>query len=98
MSIVPEDSVNHYSYLITVEHRGDGRWAVLHTGACLSRDGEWDWEPSSSNREDDWLDNHRFSRQEALDRAAAAAPHITVNGFTVQDGLDNSATRSKRAT
>ncbi len=36
-------------------------WAVRWQGDCLSVDGEWEWEPSPSNRTDDWLARHRYA-------------------------------------
>lgn len=37
-------------------------WAVRTPfGLCLALDGEWDDEPSPSNRTDEWLTQHRFT-------------------------------------
>lgn len=84
---LPEGNINYSHYAITVSHRGDGRWAVLSGGFCLGTDGEWDYEPSPSNREDDWLATHRFDEQTALRLAEEQAPLMTCNGITVQEAL-----------
>jgi hypothetical protein len=82
---VPEDEAGNYlSYAITVERtHHTGRWAVRLRSSCLSVDGDWDYEPLPSSREDEWLDRHRFDLETALRLAVEAAPHITVNGCTV---------------
>ena len=45
---------------VTVEYRGDERWAVLHYVLCLGTDGRWDRERQSSERDEEWLATHRF--------------------------------------
>jgi|SRR5688500_3618657 len=45
---------------VTVEYRGDERWAILHYALCLGTDGRWDRERQSSERDEEWLANHRF--------------------------------------
>lgn len=89
VSCIPEESVHRPSFEITVERRAPDRWAVLRNSRCLNRDGSWDYEPRSSNREDDWLDEHRFTAQDALRLAAEWASKITSNHMTVADALDN---------
>jgi hypothetical protein len=77
-------------FRITVEWRGRDeqgrdRWAVCHMGECLSLDGAWDYEPSSSGRDDAWLAAHRFNLDTALRLARQAAPAVTVNNVTAAD-------------
>lgn len=61
---------------------GDG-WAIRRGGVrCLSRSGEWAFESIPSGREDDWLAEHRWPLDEALEAAKAALPSIRVNGWT----------------
>jgi len=36
------------------------RWAVRRNEECLASDGEWEWEPSPSNRDDAFYDRCRF--------------------------------------
>lgn len=84
---LPEDNVNHSSYAITVQWRGGETHAVKRHSMVLGADGEWDYEPSPSNRDDDWIATHRFTYDRAYQLACQAAPHVTVNGFTVADLL-----------
>lgn len=95
VSALPEEDVNSRYFTLTVEYRGRGLWAVMHMGFCLGADGEWDWEPLSSSREDDWLGTHRFDLDEALKRAKAALPDLNVNGLTLTNYLAQKAARRK---
>lgn len=45
---------------VTVEYRGDERWAVSDGILCLGADGRWDRERQSSERDEEWLATHRF--------------------------------------
>jgi hypothetical protein len=85
VSCFPLDHEERHHFNITVEYRGRGLWAIKHHAMCLGDDGEWDYEPSPSNREDDWLETHRFTMQDAIRLAREAAPKLQVNGWTVQD-------------
>lgn len=76
VSTLPEDFPEGYMWTISVEYRGRGLWAVLQGGEALGTDGTWDWEPSSSNRDDEWLETHRFPLEKALELAREAAPKI----------------------
>jgi hypothetical protein len=91
VSAIPESSVNHSVYAVQVQWRGDDRYAVKRHSLVLGADGEWDYEPMPSSREDDWITTHRFGYEEALQRAVEAAPHVTVNGITVAESLARSA-------
>jgi hypothetical protein len=85
VSCLPEDHDARFSMTITVEWRGRDLWAVMRHGEALGADGKWDYEPSPSNREDDWLTTHRFDLDTALRLAEEAAPKLTVNGYTVTE-------------
>ncbi len=50
-----------------------------------------------SERDDDWLDAHRFDLDTALMLAKEAAPKVTVNGFTVADALRMAQQRKETA-
>jgi hypothetical protein len=93
VSVLPEGSINRGHYNITVEERHPGRWGVCWLGRCLNADGEWDYEPSPSNREDDWLEAHRFDLDTALRLAKEAAPGVTVNGMTAAACVEWEANR-----
>jgi len=97
VSAIPEGNVNHGAYAITVQWRGDDQYAVKRHSLVLGSDGEWDYEPSPSNREDDWIETHRFGYDEAIRLAVEAAPGMTVNGFTVADSLARSAALEGRS-
>ncbi|MFK0140670.1 hypothetical protein [Streptomyces murinus] len=96
VNCLPEDGgLNSHVFEITVEYRGNGRWAVLRHGRCLGSNGEWDYELRPSEREDEWLANHRFDLDTALKLAKQAAPNVTVNGFTVTDALRMATERAE---
>ncbi|NUS22709.1 MAG: hypothetical protein HOV92_00575 [Streptomyces sp.] len=76
VSLIPEDADPGGTYAITVEYRGDDRWAVLRHSLCLSSDGRWDRERVSSEREEEWLDEHRFDLPTALRLAEEQATDI----------------------
>lgn len=63
---------------ITVEYRGDDRYAVLRLGWCLGSNGEWDYEMRTSERTDEWLDAHRFDLETALRLAKEAAQDVAL--------------------
>lgn len=88
VSLLPETHNDYLSFVIQVSYRGKNKWAVLREGRCLSRDGSWDPEPSTSNREDDWLDKHRFTLDQALQLAREWVRKVTVGGLTVMDVLE----------
>lgn len=75
-----------YCFTIAVEERGepgDDRWAVKGMFYVLNSDGEWEREPSPSNREEDFLARCRFTEAEALRLAKIAVNTIVVNGRTI---------------
>lgn len=54
---------------------GPDLWAVRRHGNCLNKQGEWEWEPMPSSRDDEFMARCRFaSAQEAIDAAMAAQP------------------------
>ncbi len=83
-------------WAITVEYRSPGKWAVLFDGDCLGRDGLWTWEPSPSNRTDQWLEDHRFTEPEALGLAASWAPLVEINGMTAPQWFEHKHTKVQR--
>ncbi len=50
------------SITLEVVARPDGsdRFAIRNRGNCLNTDGLWEWEPSPSNRDDDFFKRCRF--------------------------------------
>lgn len=84
---LPEDHIDYHLFTITVEYRGKGKWAISRHRRCLGVDGYWDWEPLPSEREDAWLEEHRFDLDDALELAKGAALTLQVNGRRVVDIL-----------
>jgi hypothetical protein len=80
---VPEGNVNRYHFEIHVEWRAPESWAVVRQAFCLGTDGDWEYESIPSERAEEWKATHRFPLERALELAKAAAPHVTVNGWTV---------------
>lgn len=59
-SVLQKEDLLFYSYLF-VEYRDEDSWAVTDSfNRCLSSSGEWDFEPSPSNRSKEFLETHRF--------------------------------------
>jgi hypothetical protein len=99
-TMTPEPEVRAISYVVTaapdwshpdrslwdieVHERGGGKWGVYNRTRCLGSDGEWSWESIPSERRDEWLAEHRFDLDTALRLAKEQAPHVTVNGLTVE--------------
>jgi len=80
------DCVDWFVWDIHVENRGRGRWAVSRGGGIvLSDEGRWVVEPIPSERDDEWLDTHRFDHDTALRLAAEQALKLRINGHTAQD-------------
>lgn len=88
VSCLPTSSVNYHSWSVKVAWRDGDRFAVLHAGQCLDRNGKWSYEPTSSERTDEWLEAHQFDVDTALNLAAWAAPLIKVDGKTTVDVLE----------
>jgi hypothetical protein len=76
-------------FVVDVEYRGEGKWAVIRNGMCLDKNGHRQYEPSSSNRTDEFLERYRHTLDDALAIARREAPRVTVNRFTVADALAN---------
>lgn len=70
---------------LTVEWRGGANWAVCWGGSCLDLDGNLSYEPSPSNREEDWKRRHRFPLQVALELAERHVWQMRVNGVTAAE-------------
>lgn len=92
---LPETDINHGSYAVQVTWRGDDRYAVKRHSQCLGADGTWDYEARPSDREDEWLAEHRFDYDTACALAAKACQHVVVNGITVTDALARAARRDR---
>lgn len=85
VSLLPEAHNDHHLFAVHAEYRGPGVWAVTRMRDCLGADGQWDFEPSPSSREDDWLASHRFDLATALRLAREVAPTVVCNGRTAAE-------------
>jgi hypothetical protein len=81
----PDGRIGLSSWELKVAYRGRSLWAVVHHSYCLNKSGGWDYEMRPTAREDDWLSEHRFLLLDALRLARAAAPNVTVNGWTAAE-------------
>lgn len=54
------------SPMIHVEERGGGKWCVTSFGDVLNIEGEWEYEPAPSGRDEAFLERTRFDRATAL--------------------------------
>lgn len=43
---------------------GSKEWKICHMRNVMGRDGEWEWEPSPSNRDDEFMARCRFETAE----------------------------------
>lgn len=95
VNLLPETDINSHVFEITVEYRGNGRWAVLRHGQCLDQYGVWEYELRPSEREEDWIATHRFDLDTALRLAKEAAPGVMVNGLTAAGALARLGTKEQ---
>lgn len=85
---LPESNINYRYFKLIVRRNAEGAWYVTDGfDRCLGADGEWDEGVKPYGRGDDWIAAHRFTFNEALDLAQAAAPGVVVNGHTVAEAL-----------
>jgi hypothetical protein len=63
------DSIEGHHSGVSVVWRGLDMWAVTQEPHCLNSTGEWEYEPSPSNRDDAFLARCRFTRDEAIEKA-----------------------------
>ena len=79
-------------FCLTIERRAPDQWAVVRRfSRCLSDTGEWDFEPTPSERTErrvhpDWKRHHRFTLEEATRLAVEAVHHVVVNRRHVVNG------------
>lgn len=61
---------------ISARRQRDGSlsWSVVRMGFTLNTDDEWEWEPSPSSRNEDYLRRNRYkTKEDALERMLALA-------------------------
>lgn len=82
---LPEGDDNWGTWHLQVSYRGDGLWAVVRGAMVLTKDGEAEYEPSPSNRDDGFKARTRFPLNQALALATKLLPEMRVNGYTLAD-------------
>lgn len=108
VSCIPEDNINRSAFTVRVEYRGDGVWVVRDHAAFRDADGNrsygYSWRDGIQEPVTDedfrsyeagrvkWRARHYFTEPEALRIAAAVAPTLTCNRFTVADALRSEET------
>lgn len=86
VSRLSDDGPDYDTWSICVEATGHGRWAVRWHGRCLTKLGDWVWEPMPSGRDEDFLARTRWNdHDEAIAAAIAAEPHLVVNDLRPAD-------------
>jgi hypothetical protein len=81
------EGIDSTVFTVRVQYAGRGLWAVRWLSECLSADGNWDYEPNPSSRDDEWLNAHRWCLRDALTMAGRALPKLEVNGRTARQIL-----------
>lgn len=78
-SVTPRDQMHEP---VLVEYRGKGKWAITNgSDGVMNRDGEWEWEPQPSSRDDAFLARCRYdSAEEAMKVAGADLTNISSGG------------------
>lgn len=88
VSCIPAEHQDAHHFSITVERRGINQWAVCRYSETADANGNWEYEPQPSSREDEYLSAHRHTLEDALKLAKTLAPTLTAGNNTVQDVLD----------
>jgi hypothetical protein len=98
VSCLPEEHDDRWTFTVQVQHRGYGRYAVVHGLHQYGTDGQWSREPSwaedgsDEDAENAWLDAHHFDHDTALRLARELARTLTYRGRSVADVLGDAHT------
>ncbi|MFM9635912.1 hypothetical protein [Streptomyces turgidiscabies] len=107
ISCLPESHDERYLFTVTVDYRGNGKWAVQNRTRLLGYDGQWSFgfqwrdgeEPSTDDECDEeekahgeWLAAHRFDEATALELAKQAAKTLSYRNYDVAAALAEQAT------
>lgn len=91
VSCIPGDP--HFSLFVVFRNRRAGiDWYSVTNGSdswpdTLDRNGKWATEQKPTSHSPSWRKARQFTLDEAIEIAKRHAPNVTVNGFTVADGL-----------
>lgn len=94
VSVLPEDHRERSLWTVKVVWRSPDLYAVEHGGYVLNTDGEWEYEPQPSSRDDEFKARTRFNYLTAYAAACHWARLVTANGMTAADVLAKEATRA----
>lgn len=47
-------------------HPDRSSWAIVSGSECMAKDGEWEYEPMPSNRDEDFFERCRYTYEEAV--------------------------------
>jgi hypothetical protein len=78
---------------LTIEWRGDDRWIVKHMTQVLNKKGEFEWEPSPSNRTEAFIKRTRFSFDEAFEKALEI---VKTDPYFIRETEINKALEAKK--
>lgn len=77
----------HYTLTIELRNPHAGLWAVCRDGGCYDVDGNWEFEASTTNRDDAFKARFRFPFDQARILAIRIAPTLECNGHPVKHAL-----------
>lgn len=70
------ESPHHYTLNIEVLRTGADSWAVMQGGNVLNNEGEFEYQPMPSSRDEDFLARTRFDFKTAMEKAEALPEHL----------------------
>ena len=73
-------SIGLDEYHVFIESRREGSWALVWMGSCMDLEGQFNDEPSPSNRDENFIKNHRFSTPEEAYQVFKEKSNLVVNG------------------
>ena len=79
-------------WCVSVQDEGFGNWSVRRGCAswdapALGRDWLWHYENQSSSRTREEITEHRFTLEDALERAREVAPRVSMQGMTATEAI-----------
>ena len=68
---------------VFIEFRAENSWALTCMGDCMDKNGEFNDEPSPSNRTEDFIQNHRFKTPEDAYNCFKEKSKLIINGHKI---------------
>lgn len=69
-------------------------WAIRENGFCLNKDGEWEYEPQPSSRDDEFFDRCRFATLDEAFTKANMAIDVLEKEYQAREILRRAAIAS----